>query len=370
MGRPKGSSNGTKATAKAQTDDVLKKALEQIEKDFGKGSVTRLGDSPNRPEIRTISTGSFSLDLALGVGGLPRGRVVEIYGPESAGKTTICLQLVAEAQAQGELAAIIDTEHAIDLKYAEALGVDVENLYFSQPDYGEQALEIVDRLAKTGKFAVIVVDSVAALVPKKELEGEMGDSSIGLHSRLMSQAMRKLTGTVSKADCIVIFTNQLREKIGVMFGSPETTTGGNALKFYASVRMDIRRVTAIKKGDEDPTGNQVRVRVVKNKVAPPHRLAEFDIVFGKGTDYEKEIIIAAVEANIVQKSGSWFAYGEIKIGQGLENTIGFLLDNPELYEEIETKTKAFYYGNEPQLVQNNPEGALEPEESDNATVFG
>ncbi|MEI8278775.1 MAG: recombinase RecA [Bacteroidota bacterium] len=316
---------------------VLKLALDKIEKDYGKGSVMMLGDK-QRETIDVISTGSLGLDVALGVGGFPRGRVIEIYGPESSGKTTIAIHTIAEAQKKGGICAIIDAEHAFDSAYARKLGVDVDNLIISQPDYGEQALEIADRLISSGAVDVVVVDSVAALVPKGELEGEMGESKMGLQARLMSQALRKLTGTISRTGCCCIFINQLREKIGVMFGNPETTTGGNALKFYASVRLDIRRNAQIKDGDE-VKGNRTKVKVVKNKVAPPFRTAEFDIIYGEGISKVGEIIDMGVELNILQKSGSWFSYNDSKIGQGRDSVKQFLLDNPGVMEEVEGKIR-------------------------------
>jgi len=316
---------------------ALKLTMDKIDKDYGKGSVMMLGDKQQNG-IDAISTGSLGLDIALGIGGVPRGRVIEIYGPESSGKTTIAIHTIAEAQKKGGICAIIDAEHAFDAVYARKLGVDVDNLLISQPDYGEQALEIADRLISSGAVDVVVVDSVAALVPKGELEGEMGDSKMGLQARLMSQAMRKLTATISRTNCCCIFINQLREKIGVMFGNPETTTGGNALKFYASVRLDIRRVSQIKDGDV-ASGNRTRVKVVKNKVAPPFRQAEFDIIFGEGISKIGEIIDLGVELNILQKSGSWFAYGDSKIGQGRDAVKNFLNDNPEVAEEIERRIR-------------------------------
>ena len=322
------------------TDDklkVLKLALDKIEKDYGKGSVMMLGDKQH-DNIEVISTGSLGLDVALGVGGFPRGRVIEIYGPESSGKTTIAIHTIAEAQKKGGICAIIDAEHAFDANYARKLGVDVDNLIISQPDYGEQALEIADRLISSGAIDVVVIDSVAALVPKGELEGEMGESKMGLQARLMSQALRKLTGTISRTGCCCIFINQLREKIGVMFGNPETTTGGNALKFYASVRIDIRRNAQIKDGD-DVKGNRTKVKVVKNKVAPPFRTAEFDIIYGEGISKIGEIIDMGVELNIIQKSGSWFSYNENKIGQGRDAVKQFLNDNPEVTVEIEGRIR-------------------------------
>lgn len=317
---------------------VLKLALDKIEKDYGKGSVMMLGDK-QKVNIDTISSGSLGLDVALGVGGFPRGRVVEIYGPESSGKTTIAIHTIAEAQKKGGICAIIDAEHAFDAGYARKLGVDVDNLIISQPDYGEQALEIADRLISSGALDVVVVDSVAALVPKAELEGEMGDSKMGLQARLMSQALRKLTATINRTGCCCIFINQLREKIGVMFGNPETTTGGNALKFYSSVRLDIRRISQIKDGDV-ASGNRTKVKVVKNKVAPPFRIIEFDIIFGQGISKVGEIIDMGVELGILNKSGSWFSYGDAKIGQGRESVKTFMLDNPEMMAEVEGKIRA------------------------------
>ncbi len=317
---------------------ALKLTIDKIDKDFGKGSVMMMNEKSTEP-MEVVSTGSIGLDVALGIGGLPRGRVIEIYGPESSGKTTIATHVIAEAQKKGGMCAFIDAEHAFDSNYARKLGVDVDNLLISQPDYGEQALEIADRLILSGALDVVVIDSVAALVPKGELEGEMGDSKMGLHARLMSQALRKLTATISKTNTICIFINQLREKIGVMFGNPETTTGGNALKFYASVRLDIRRMTQIKDGEE-AIGNHVKVKVVKNKVAPPFRSAEFDIIFGEGISKMGEVIDMGVEFGIVQKSGSWFSYGSDKLGQGRDSVRQLLHDNPELAAEIETKIRA------------------------------
>ncbi|HEX5655435.1 MAG TPA: recombinase RecA [Chitinophagaceae bacterium] len=316
---------------------ALKLTIDKIEKDYGKGSVMMMNEKAEVLQ-EVISTGSIGLDVALGIGGLPRGRVVEIYGPESSGKTTVATHVIAEAQKKGGMCAIIDAEHAFDSAYAQKLGVDVDNLLISQPDYGEQALEIADRLILSGALDVVVIDSVAALVPKSELEGEMGDSKMGLHARLMSQALRKLTATISKTNTICIFINQLREKIGVMFGNPETTTGGNALKFYASVRLDIRRSTQIKDGDE-AVGNRVKVKVVKNKVAPPFRSAEFDIIFGEGISKTGEILDMGTELGIVQKSGSWFSYNNDKLGQGRDSVKQLLIDNPELSKEIEGKIR-------------------------------
>ncbi|GGC13136.1 protein RecA [Parapedobacter defluvii] len=317
---------------------ALQLTLDKLEKSYGKGTIMKLGDSAVEP-IDAISTGSIGLDIALGIGGVPKGRVIEIYGPESSGKTTLATHVIAEAQKKGGIAAIIDAEHAFDKYYAKKLGVDIENLLISQPDNGEQALEIADNLIRSGAIDVIVIDSVAALVPKGEIEGEMGDSKMGLQARLMSQALRKLTGTISKTNCCCIFINQLREKIGVMFGNPETTTGGNALKFYASVRLDIRRMAQIKDADE-VAGNRVKVKIVKNKVAPPFRVAEFDILFGEGISKAGEIIDLGVDFNIIKKSGSWFSYGDTKLGQGRDAVKTLLLDNPDLMDELETKIKA------------------------------
>ena len=317
---------------------ALQLVLDKMDKTYGKGTVMRMGDSAVDEGIGVIPSGSLGLDIALGIGGYPRGRVIEIYGPESSGKTTLTLHAIAEAQKAGGIAAFVDAEHAFDRYYAQKLGVDVENLIISQPDNGEQALEIADNLIRSGAIDIIVIDSVAALTPKAEIEGEMGDSKMGLQARLMSQALRKLTATISKTKCTCIFINQLREKIGVMFGNPETTTGGNALKFYASVRLDIRRASQIKTGDE-ATGNHVRVKVVKNKVAPPFRQAEFDIMFGEGISKVGEILDVGVEKGIVQKSGSWYSYDESKLGQGRDAVKELLKDNPELAEELEEKIK-------------------------------
>jgi recombination protein RecA len=316
---------------------ALQLTIDKIEKNYGKGSIMKLGDSPV-VVVEVISTGSIGLDVALGIGGLPKGRVIEIYGPESSGKTTLAIHAIAEAQKAGGIAAFIDAEHAFDSSYAKKLGVDVDNLFVSQPDNGEQALEITENLIRSGAIDIIVIDSVAALTPKSEIEGEMGDSKMGLQARLMSQALRKLTATISKTNCCCIFINQLREKIGVMFGNPETTTGGNALKFYSSVRLDIRRISQIKDA-ENVIGNRVKVKVVKNKVAPPFRTAEFDLMYGEGFSKIGEIIDLGVTYNIIKKSGSWFSYGETKLGQGRDSVKQLLTDNPELSEELEIKIR-------------------------------
>ncbi|MVN90302.1 recombinase RecA [Mucilaginibacter aquatilis] len=323
---------------------ALQLTLDKLEKSYGKGTIMKLGDTVIEP-IEVIPTGSLTLDLALGVGGLPKGRVIEIYGPESSGKTTLAIHAIAEAQKKGGIAAFIDAEHAFDRFYAQKLGVDVENLLISQPDNGEQALEIADNLIRSGAIDILVIDSVAALVPKGEIEGEMGDSKMGLQARLMSQALRKLTGTISKTGCCCIFINQLRDKIGVMFGNPETTTGGNALKFYASVRLDVRRISQIKDTDE-VSGNRVKVKIVKNKVAPPFRLAEFDIMFGEGISKAGEIIDLGVEHSIIKKAGSWFSYGDSRLGQGRDAVKQLIIDNPELAEELENKIKEVVSGEE------------------------
>jgi recombination protein RecA len=324
---------------------ALQLTIDKLEKTYGKGTVMKLSDEKVM-DIPFIPTGSLGLDLALGIGGIPRGRVTEIYGPESSGKTTLTMHCIAEAQKRGGLAAFIDAEHAFDRSYAEKLGIDTENLLISQPDNGEQALEIADHLIRSGAIDIIVIDSVAALVPKGELEGEMGDSKMGLQARLMSQALRKLTGTISKTGCACIFINQLREKIGVMFGNPETTTGGNALKFYASVRLDIRRIGQIKESADDITGNRVKVKVVKNKVAPPFKVVEFDIMYGRGISKSGEIVDLGVELDIIQKSGSWFSYGGNKLGQGRDSVKQLIEDNPELLEELERKIKEKVMGTE------------------------
>jgi len=323
----------------SEKNQALDAALQQIERAFGKGSIMRLNDEGAKINVETVSTGSLGLDIGLGIGGLPRGRIIEVYGPESSGKTTLALHVIAEAQKNGGTCAIVDAEHALDPGYAKKLGVDVDNLLIAQPDAGEQALEITDTLVRSGALDVLVVDSVAALVPRAELEGDMGDSHMGLQARLMSQALRKLTGSISRSNTIVIFINQIRMKIGVMFGSPETTTGGNALKFYASVRLDIRRIGAIKDKDEI-TGNQTRVKVVKNKMAPPFRQIEFDIMYGEGISKLGELLDLGVAANLVEKSGSWFSYDGQRIGQGRENSKGFLRENPELAAKLEGQIRA------------------------------
>ncbi|MFT4526204.1 MAG: recombination protein RecA [Flavobacteriales bacterium] len=323
---------------KAEKMKALKVAMDKLDKAHGKGAIMRMGDEP-AVEVDVIPSGSITVDLALGIGGYPRGRVTEIYGPESSGKTTLAIHAIAEAQKAGGIAAIIDAEHAFDRFYAESLGVDIDNLLISQPDNGEQALEITENLIRSGAIDIIVIDSVAALTPRAEIEGEMGDSKMGLQARLMSQALRKLTGTISKTGCVCIFINQLREKIGVMFGNPETTTGGNALKFYSSIRIDIRRSSQIKNAD-DVAGNRTKVKIVKNKMAPPFRRAEFDIMYGLGISKVGEIIDMGVDLNIMKKSGSWFSYGETRLGQGRDAVKELLLDNPELMEELETKIKA------------------------------
>ena len=334
MGREdKGSANEDRLKA-------LDAALSQIEKQYGKGSVMKLGDKSHM-QVETIPTGSLSLDIALGAGGVPKGRVVEIYGPESSGKTTVALHMVAEVQKRGGIAGFIDAEHALDPVYAKNIGVDIDNLYISQPDNGEQALEITETMVRSGAVDIVIVDSVAALVPKAEIDGDMGDSHVGLHARLMSQALRKLTAIISKTNCVVIFINQLREKVGVMFGNPETTTGGRALKFYSSVRLDVRRIEALKQGGE-VIGNRTRVKVVKNKIAPPFREAEFDIMFGQGISTVGDILDLAANSGVVVKSGAWYAYKDAKIGQGRENAKQFLRDNPEACREIEMKVREHY----------------------------
>ena len=320
---------------------ALDAAISQIEKQYGKGSIMKLGDSSAQMNVETIPTGALSLDIALGLGGLPKGRIIEIYGPESSGKTTVALHAVAEVQRRGGIAGFIDAEHALDPAYAKNIGVDIDNLYISQPDCGEQALEITETMVRSGAVDIVIVDSVAALVPKAEIDGDMGDSHVGLQARLMSQALRKLTAVISKSNCIVIFINQLREKVGIMFGNPETTTGGRALKFYASVRMDVRRIESLKQGGE-VIGNRTRVKIVKNKVAPPFREAEFDIMFGQGISREGDILDLAADTGVVNKSGAWYAYNGEKIGQGRENAKIYLKENPMIAEEIEAKVRDFY----------------------------
>ena len=321
---------------------ALEAALGQIEKHYGKGSVMKLGESGANMQVETVPTGSLSLDIALGVGGVPKGRIIEIYGPESSGKTTVALHMVAEVQKRGGIAGFIDAEHALDPVYAKNIGVDIDNLYISQPDNGEQALEITETMVRSGAVDIVIVDSVAALVPKAEIDGDMGDSHVGLQARLMSQALRKLTAVISKSNCVVIFINQLREKVGVMFGNPETTTGGRALKFYSSVRMDVRRIETLKQSGE-MVGNRTRVKIVKNKIAPPFKEAEFDIMFGKGISKEGDILDLAVKCDLVSKSGAWFAYNGDKIGQGRENAKTYLSEHPEIMEELEQNIRAHYH---------------------------
>lgn len=347
-------------------DDKMKAldaALTQIEKAYGKGSVMKLGDTGTNMNIETVPTGSLSLDLALGLGGIPKGRVIEVYGPESSGKTTVALHMVAEVQKRGGIAGFIDAEHALDPVYAKNIGVDIDNLYISQPDNGEQALEITETMVRSGAVDIVIVDSVAALVPKAEIDGEMGESHVGLQARLMSQALRKLTGIISKSNCTVIFINQIREKIGVMFGNPETTTGGRALKFYASVRMDVRRTETLKQSGE-MVGNHVKVKVVKNKIAPPFKEAEFDIMFGQGISKEGDILDLAVKENIVEKSGAWYAYQGSKIGQGRENAKTYLRENPAICAEVENKVRE-QYGLRPGVVQESKEGKESKENKEN-----
>jgi len=333
---------------------ALDAALAQIERQFGKGSVMKLGDPGTQMNVETIPTGSLSLDIALGLGGIPKGRIVEIYGPESSGKTTVTLHMIAEVQKRGGIAGFIDAEHALDPVYAKNIGVDIDNLYISQPDNGEQALEITETMVRSGAVDIVVVDSVAALVPKAEIDGEMGDSHVGLQARLMSQALRKLTAVISKSNCTVIFINQLREKVGVMFGNPETTTGGRALKFYSSVRLDVRRIESLKQAGE-VIGNRTRVKVVKNKIAPPFKEAEFDIMFGKGISREGDLLDLAAEANIIVKSGAWYAYKGQKIGQGRENAKQYLLDNPEVYTEVEKLVRDHYFAADTDKSEDVPE---------------
>ena len=339
---------------------ALDAALGQIEKQYGKGAVMKLGDSAANMNVETIPTGSLSLDIALGLGGVPKGRIIEVYGPESSGKTTVALHMVAEVQKRGGIAGFIDAEHALDPAYAKNIGVDIENLYISQPDNGEQALEITETMVRSGAVDIIIVDSVAALVPKAEIDGDMGDSHVGLQARLMSQALRKLTAAISKSNCIVIFINQRREKVGVMFGNPETTTGGRALKFYSSIRLDVRRIEALKQGGE-MVGNRTRIKVVKNKVAPPFREAEFDIMFGKGISKEGDVLDLAASVGIVQKSGAWFAYGGDKIGQGRENAKAYLREHPEIMDEIEHKVRVAYGLIKEEAPEGTEETAAVPE---------
>ena len=345
-------------------NDEKKKALDaaiaKLEKDFGKGAVIKLGESGAHVAVETVPTGCLSLDIALGLGGVPKGRVIEVYGPESSGKTTVALHMIAEVQKRGGIAGFIDAEHALDPVYAKNIGVDIDELYISQPDSGDQALEIAETMARSGAIDIIVVDSVAALVPRQEIEGDMGDSHVGLQARLMSQALRKLTPVISKSNCIVIFINQLREKVGVMFGNPETTTGGRALKFYSSIRLDVRRIEALKQGGE-MVGNRTRIKVVKNKVAPPFREAEFDIMFGKGISKEGDVLDLAASVGIVQKSGAWFAYGGDKIGQGRENAKAYLREHPEIMDEIEHKVRVAYGLIKEEAPEGTEETAAVPE---------
>lgn len=343
--------------AKEDKLKALDAAIAQIEKQYGKGSVMKLGDNSANMNVETVPTGSLSLDIALGLGGLPKGRIIEVYGPESSGKTTVALHCVAEVQKRGGIAGFIDAEHALDPVYARNIGVDIDNLYISQPDCGEQALEITETMVRSGAVDIVVVDSVAALVPKAEIDGDMGDSHVGLQARLMSQALRKLTAVISKSNCIVIFINQLREKVGVMFGNPETTTGGRALKFYSSVRLDVRRTESLKQGGEI-VGNHVRVKVVKNKIAPPFREAEFDIMFGQGISREGDVLDLAVNAGIVNKSGAWYAYEGDKIGQGRENAKTYIHENPAFFDMLEVKVRDFYF------TQPEDEDAAVQEESE------
>lgn len=337
---------------------ALNNAVAAIEKNYGKGSIMKLGDSGANIDIEAIPTGSISLDVALGVGGVPRGRIIEIYGPESSGKTTVALHMIAEAQKRNGIAGFIDAEHALDPQYAKKIGVDIDNLYISQPDNGEQALEIAETMIRSGALDIVIVDSVAALVPKAEIEGDMDDQQVGLHARLMSKAMRKLTGVINRSNCAVVFINQLREKVGIMFGNPETTTGGRALKFYASVRMDVRRIETLKQGGE-MIGNRTRVKIVKNKIAPPFKEAEFDIMFGKGISKEGDILDLAVKCDLVSKSGAWFAYNGDKIGQGRENAKTYLSEHPEIMEELEQNIRAHYHIGAEGDVEETEEAAAE-----------
>lgn len=345
--------------AKDDKTRALDAAVSQIEKQYGKGSIMKLGIDQLDLAIGTTPTGSLSLDIALGVGGIPKGRIIEVFGPESSGKTTIALHMVAEAQKQGGIAAFIDAEHALDPGYAKNIGVDIDNLYISQPDNGEQGLEIAETMVRSGAVDIVVVDSVAALVPRAEIDGEMGDSHMGLQARLMSQALRKLAGVINKSNCTIIFINQLREKIGIVFGNPETTTGGRALKFYASIRLDIRRIESIKQSGE-MMGNRTRVKVVKNKVAPPFREAEFDIIFGKGISKEGDVLDLAADEDIINKSGSWYSYNDIKIGQGRENAKAFLIENPDIYYDVEKQVREIHEFSTDGMIK--PDMAKEPEE--------
>ncbi|MFV0527368.1 MAG: recombinase RecA [Lachnospiraceae bacterium] len=340
---------------------ALDAAIGQIEKQYGQGAIMKLGESKTNMKVETSPTGSLSLDIALGLGGVPRGRIIEVYGPESSGKTTVALHMVAEVQKRGGVAGFIDAEHALDPSYAKNIGVDIDNLYISQPDNGEQALEITETMVRSGAVDIVIVDSVAALVPRAEIDGEMGDSHVGLQARLMSQALRKLTAVISKSNCILIFINQLREKVGVMFGSPETTTGGRALKFYSSIRLDVRRIETLKQGGE-MVGNRTRIKVVKNKIAPPFKMAEFDIMFGKGISKEGDILDLAAETGIVNKSGAWYAYNNNKIGQGRENTKLFLMENPDMLAEIELKVRQHYQLEKTAESEENP--AVEDKEKE------
>ena len=337
-----------------QKKRALDAALLQIEKQYGKGAVMKLGDPSVQMNIETIPTGSLSLDIALGLGGIPKGRIIEIYGPESSGKTTVTLHMIAEVQKRGGIAGFIDAEHALDPVYAKNIGVDIDNLYISQPDSGEQALEIAETMVRSGAIDIVVIDSVAALVPKAEIDGDMGDSHVGLHARLMSQALRKLTAVISKSNCAVVFINQLREKVGIMFGNPETTTGGRALKFYSSVRMDVRRIESLKQSGE-VIGNRTRIRVVKNKIAPPFKEAEFDIMFGKGISYVGDVLDLAAKCDVINKSGAWYNYNGNKIGQGRENSKAYLLAHPEILEEVDRQVREFY--------NLDPEGAYKAPEA-------
>lgn len=342
---------------------ALDAAISKIEKDFGKGAIMKLGDSSANMNVETVPTGCLSLDIALGLGGIPKGRIIEVYGPESSGKTTVALHMVAEVQKKGGIAGFIDAEHALDPVYAKNIGVDIDNLYISQPDNGEQALEITETMVRSGAVDIIIVDSVAALVPKAEIDGDMGDSHVGLQARLMSQALRKLTGVTSKYNCTIIFINQLREKVGVMFGNPETTTGGRALKFYSSIRLDVRRIESLKQGGE-VIGNRTRIRVVKNKIAPPFKEAEFDIMFGKGISREGDILDLAAKENVIVKSGAWYAYNGAKIGQGRENSKIYLREHPEIMEEVERKVREIFSPAEKSEEQpEDADGKQEPEES-------